>query len=122
MTSDNAPSQPRNLTVFGATSFFNDTATEMTYWILPSFLLSIGAGPAALGVIEGAAESVASFAKLFGGIWTDRLRRRKPLVVGGYLVANAAKPLLGWATSAWHVFGVRFTDRLAKGIRGAPRT
>jgi MFS family permease len=121
MTRDDTPSQPRNLPVLGATSFFNDTATEMTYWILPSFLMSIGAGPAALGIIEGVAESVASFAKLFSGMWTDRLRRRKPVVVGGYLVANAAKPLLGWATSAWHVFGVRFTDRLAKGVRGIPR-
>ena len=121
MTPNDAPPPPRNLMVFGATSFFNDTATEMTYWILPAFLVSIGAGPAALGIIEGVAESVASFAKLFSGLWTDRLRRRKPLVVGGYLVANAAKPLLGFATSAWHVFGVRFTDRLAKGIRGTPR-
>jgi MFS family permease len=121
MTRDDVATQPRNLSVFGATSFFNDTATEMTYWILPSFLMSIGAGPAALGMIEGAAESIASFAKLFSGMWTDRLRRRKPVVVGGYLVANVAKPLLGWATSTWHVFGVRFTDRLAKGVRGVPR-
>jgi len=115
------PAQPRNLPVFGATSFFNDTASEMTYWILPAFLVSIGAGPAALGIIEGIAESVASFTKLFSGIWTDRIRHRKPLVVGGYLVANVAKPLLGWATSAWHVFGVRFADRLSKGVRGVPR-
>ncbi len=115
------PTQPRNLPVFGATAFFNDTATEMTYWILPSFLVSIGAGPATLGIIEGIAESVASFTKLFSGVWADRLRRRKPLVVGGYLLANVAKPLLGWATSAWHVFGVRFVDRLSKGVRGVPR-
>src|SRR5512147_1037520 len=86
--------QPRNVHVFGATSFLNDTASEMAYWILPAFLTTIGAGPATLGIIEGIAESVASFAKLFSGLWTDRLRRRKPLVVSGYVVANAVKPLL----------------------------
>ena len=57
----------RNLYSFGLTSFFNDTATEMAYWVLPAFLVSLGAGPAQLGVIEGIAESVASFAKLFSG-------------------------------------------------------
>jgi MFS family permease len=116
-----APSQPRNVHVFGATSFLNDTATEMAYWILPAFLTSIGAGPATLGIIEGIAESVASFAKLFSGLWTDRLRRRKPLVVSGYVVANVVKPLLAFATSATQVLGIRFADRLAKGVRGAPR-
>ena len=115
------PSQPRNVHVFGATSFLNDTASEMAYWILPAFLTSLGAGPAALGIIEGIAESVASFAKLFSGFWTDRVRRRKPLVVAGYVVANVVKPLLAVATSATHVLGVRFLDRLAKGVRGAPR-
>lgn len=118
---ESTPTQPRNVHVFGATSFLNDTATEMAYWILPAFLTSIGAGPAALGIIEGVAESVASFAKLFSGLWTDRLRRRKPLVVSGYVVANVVKPLLAVATSATQVLGIRFLDRLAKGVRGAPR-
>ena len=113
--------QPRNVHVFGATSFLNDTATEMAYWILPAFLTTIGAGPATLGIIEGIAESVASFAKLFSGLWTDRIRRRKPLVVTGYLVANVVKPLLAFVTAPWQVLGVRFADRLAKGVRGAPR-
>jgi len=116
-----APSQPRNVHVFGATSFLNDTASEMAYWILPAFLTTIGAGPATLGIIEGIAESVASFAKLFSGLWTDRIRYRKPLVVGGYVVANAVKPLLAFVTAPWQVLGVRFADRLAKGVRGAPR-
>ncbi|MGH9522053.1 MAG: MFS transporter [Terriglobales bacterium] len=118
------PSEPRsssNVHAFGLTSFFNDTATEMAYWVLPAFLTSIGAGPATLGLIEGIAESVASFAKLFSGYWTDRLRRRKPLVVSGYAVANALKPLLAIATVWWQVLVIRFGDRLSKGIRGAPR-
>jgi MFS family permease len=115
------PSPARNIYAFGITSFLNDTATEMAYWVLPAFLVSLGAGPAQLGLIEGIAESVASFAKLFSGYLTDRLERRKPLVVAGYLVANAVKPVLAVVTAWWHVLLIRFTDRLAKGVRGAPR-
>ncbi|HXJ85372.1 MAG TPA: MFS transporter [Candidatus Binatia bacterium] len=115
------PSAVRNLYSFGLTSFFNDTATEMAYWVLPAFLVSLGAGPAQLGVIEGIAESVASFAKLFSGYLSDRIERRKPLVVGGYFVANAVKPMLAVVTSWWQILLIRFTDRVAKGVRGAPR-
>src|ERR1700679_2096837 len=103
------PSPARNIYVFGITSFLNDTATEMAYWVLPAFLVSLGAGPAQLGLIEGVAESVASFAKLFYGYLTDSIDRRKPLVVAGYLAANAVKPLLGLATSWWHIFLIRFS-------------
>jgi len=115
------PPAARNLYSFGLTSFFNDTATEMAYWVLPAFLVSLGAGPAQLGLIEGIAESVASFAKLFSGYLTDRIDHRKPLVVGGYFVANAVKPLLAITTAWWHILLIRFADRLAKGVRGAPR-
>jgi MFS family permease len=111
----------RNIYAFGITSFFNDTATEMAYWVLPSFLVSLGAGPAQLGLIEGIAESVASFAKLFSGYLADRLERRKPLVVSGYFFANAVKPLLAVVGAWWQILLIRFTDRLAKGVRGAPR-
>jgi|SRR5579871_479866 MFS family permease len=115
------PSATRNLYAFGFTSLFNDTATEMAYWVLPAFLVSLGAGPAQLGLIEGIAESVASFAQLFSGYLTDRLSRRKPLVVAGYAVANAVKPILALVTAWWQILLIRFTDRLAKGGRGAPR-
>jgi len=111
----------RNIYAFGTTSFLNDTASEMAYWVLPAFLASMGAGPAQLGLIEGVAESVASFAKLFSGYLTDRIDRRKPVVVVGYFAANAVKPLLALATSWVHILLIRFTDRLAKGVRGAPR-
>jgi len=114
-------SQRRNVYVFGATSFLNDTASEMAYWVLPAFLASLGVGPEKLGLIEGIAESVASFTKLFSGYLADRASRRKPIVVTGYLVANAVKPILALATSWWHVLFIRFADRLAKGVRGAPR-
>src|SRR5580692_6510884 len=118
---DPQPSSARNIYSFGLTSFFNDTATEMAYWVLPAFLVSLGAGPAQLGLIEGIAESIASFAKLFSGYLSDRLERRKPLVVAGYFVANAVKPLLAVAAAWWHILLIRFADRLAKGVRGAPR-
>ena len=120
-SSDSEPFAARNIYAFGITSFLNDTATEMAYWVLPAFLVSLGAGPAQLGLIEGVAESVASFAKLFSGYLTDRIDRRKPLVVAGYAVANAVKPLLALATAWWHILLIRFSDRLAKGVRGAPR-
>jgi MFS family permease len=120
-SSSNLPPAARNIYAFGITSFLNDTATEMAYWVLPAFLISLGAGPAQLGLIEGVAESVASFAKLFSGYLTDRIERRKPLVVAGYFVANAVKPLLALATAWWHILLIRFSDRLAKGVRGAPR-
>jgi MFS family permease len=120
---DTPPSQstPRNIYAFGLTSFLNDTASEMAYWVLPAFLASLGAGPAQLGIIEGIAESVASFAKLFSGYVTDKAARRKPIVVGGYFVANAVKPLLALVSSWWQILGIRFCDRFAKGIRGTAR-
>jgi MFS family permease len=115
------PSAARNIYAFGLTSFLNDTATEMAYWVLPAFLATLGAGPAQLGVIEGVAESVASLAKLFSGYLTDHIHRRKPVVVAGYFVANAVKPLLA-IVNAWpQILLIRFTDRFAKGVRGAPR-
>src|SRR5712672_2321246 len=119
--SEHEPSAARNIYAFGITSFLNDTASEMAYWVLPAFLASLGAGPAQLGLIEGLAESVASCAKLFSGYLTDRIDRRKPVVVAGYAVANAVKPLLAIVTVWWHILLIRFSDRLAKGVRGAPR-
>src|SRR3989441_11849787 len=118
---EQGPSPARNLYAFGITSFLNDTASEMAYWVLPAFLATLGAGPAQLGIIEGVAESVSSFAKLFSGYLADRVTRRKPIVVSGYLVANAIKPLLALATSWWQILAIRFADRFSKGIRGTAR-
>jgi len=115
------PSASRNILVLGLTSLFNDTASEMAYWVLPAFLASIGAGPAQLGVIEGIAESVASFVQLFSGYLADRIPRRKPIVVAGYFVANLVKPLLALVTSWWQVLAIRFADRFSKGMRSPAR-
>jgi MFS family permease len=119
--SEHEPSAARNIYAFGITALLNDIATEMAYWVLPAFLATLGAGPAQLGIIEGIAESVASFAQLFSGYFTDRIARRKPVVVAGYFVGNAVKPLLA-LVGAWpQILLIRFTDRLSKGIRSAPR-
>ncbi|MBZ5516861.1 MAG: MFS transporter [Acidobacteriia bacterium] len=116
------PALSRNIRAFGWAAFFNDTATEMSYWLLPRFLVGVlGAGPMAFGLIEGAAESVASFGRLASGFLADRWRRRKPLAAAGYTVANLAKPLLALSQTWGQVFWIRFFDRAAKGFRAAPR-
>jgi MFS family permease len=120
-SAEGSPSAARNIYAFGITSFLNDTATEMAYWVLPAFLASLGAGPAQLGIIEGIAESVASFSQLFSGYLADHIRRRKPVVVAGYFIANAVKPLLAVVTSWPQILLIRFSDRLSKGFRSAPR-
>ena len=113
---------PRNVWMLSWVSFFNDTSTEMSYWLLPQFLVGVlGAGPTVFGLIEGAAETVSSFARLLSGWLSDCLGKRKPLVGAGYTVANAVKPWLAVATSWGQVFWIRFADRAAKGFRGAPR-
>jgi len=111
-----------NVGALAAVSFLNDAASEMMYPLLPLFLVGpLGAGPAFLGVIEGIAESTASLTKLAGGFLSDRLGRRKALVGWGYGVAAVVRPLMAIAAAPWHVLAIRFTDRLGKGVRTAPR-
>jgi len=100
----------------------NDVATEMIYPLLPDFLTRVlGAGPAALGLIEGAAQSTASFANMGSGWLSDRVPRRKPLVVAGYAVAAVVRPLVAFASNWGQVLAIRFADRVGKGIRTSPR-
>ena len=113
---------PRNVWVLAWVALFNDTSTEMSYWLLPQFLVTVlGAPPMAFGLIEGAAETIASFSRLLSGWLSDRTGRRKPLTAAGYTLANAVKPLLAITHSWGQVFWIRFGDRAAKGFRGAPR-
>lgn len=113
---------PRNVWTLAWVAFLNDIATEMSYWLLPQFLIAVlGAPPLAFGLIEGGAETVASFARLLSGWLSDRLRRRKPLVAIGYTAANVVKPLLAVTTTWRQVFWIRSVDRAAKGLRGSPR-
>jgi len=111
-----------NVLWLGVVSLLNDAASEMIYPLLPYFLVgTLGATPALLGLIEGVAESAASFLKLGSGWLSDRVRRRKPLLFWGYTLATVTRPLIGVAAAPWHVLGLRFVDRLGKGVRSAPR-
>lgn len=108
--------------VLGLVSFFTDLSTEMIYPILPLFLANtLGASTAFIGLIEGIAESTASLLKVFSGWLSDRLGKRKELIFAGYGLSTIMKPFLAFATAGWQVLGLRFMDRLGKGIRGAPR-
>jgi MFS family permease len=113
---------PRTVVALGVVSLLTDLSSEMIYPLLPLFLTAVlGAGPLALGWIEGAAESVASFLKLISGLVADRLPRRKPLVLAGYGLSGLVRPLVGLANS-WPVVSViRVLDRTGKGLRTSPR-
>jgi MFS family permease len=113
---------PRTVIVLGMVSLLNDAASEMVTPLLPVFLTAtLGAGPAIVGLIEGAAESAASVLKLVSGWLTDRGWSSKRLVVGGYALSNGVRPLIGLALSWTLVFVLRFLDRVGKGLRTAPR-
>ena len=113
---------PPTVRRLGLVSLLTDASSEMIYPLLPSFLTGVlGAGPAFVGLVEGLAESVASLLKLASGRISDRMRRRKPLIVGGYTLSSLARPLVAAATAPWHVLVVRIADRIGKGVRGAPR-
>ena len=113
---------PRAVVALGLVSLFNDISSEMIHGLLPVFLVSVlGAGTVMVGLIEGLGEAVAAITKLFSGMISDRLGRRKPLVVAGYGLATFSKPLFALAPAAGWVLGARIMDRIGKGIRGAPR-
>lgn len=113
---------PANVLAISLVSFLNDASSEIIYPLLPLFLATtLAASPGAIGLIEGAAESTSSLLKLFSGYWSDRRGKRKGFVVFGYTLASVARPLLGFATSWLHVLFIRFSDRIGKGIRSAPR-
>jgi MFS family permease len=113
---------PRNVFAIGLVSLLNDASSEIIYPLLPVFLsLTLGASPAAIGLIEGAAESVSSLLKLFAGYFSDRLGKRKAIVVVGYSLANLMRPLLAFTTNWYQVLAIRLADRVGKGIRTAPR-
>jgi MFS family permease len=111
-----------NVLWLGVVSLLTDLSSEMIYPLLPFFLThTLGAGPAFLGIVEGIAETTASMLKLASGWVSDRVGRRKPLVLAGYGIASIARPLMAIATAPWHVLLIRFSDRIGKGIRSSPR-
>lgn len=113
---------PRGVWALGFVSLFMDMSSEMIHSLLPVFLVSVlGASPTLVGLIEGLGEATTPISKLFSGWASDRLGRRKPFALFGYGLALFSKPLFAIAPSAGWVLAARFTDRLGKGIRGAPR-
>ena len=112
----------KNVMKLGWVSFFTDVSSEMIFPILPLFLTTVlKANMAVVGLIEGIAESTAAILKLFSGLLSDRIKKRKLLVFIGYGLSTFTKPLLAVATTWTHVLGVRFFDRVGKGVRTSPR-
>lgn len=112
---------PGGLWAMGFASLLMDASSELVHSLLPLFMVSVlGVGVAAIGVIEGVAEATAAFVKAFSGALSDRLGRRKWLMVAGYGLSALTKPVFPLAASVGWVFAGRFVDRVGKGIRGAP--
>lgn len=113
---------PTGIWALGLVSMFMDISSEMIHGLLPVFLTSVlGASAETIGLIEGVGEATASISKLFSGWISDKLGKRKALTIVGYGLSALSKPLFALATSSSLVLGARFSDRVGKGIRGAPR-
>lgn len=121
-TSQPKPAIPRTIWALGFVSLFTDMGSEMVHGLLPLLLAgSLGASALVIGLIEGTAEALVMIVKVFSGYISDAMGRRKPLVLLGYGLATAVKPLFPLADSVATVTTARLLDRLGKGIRGAPR-
>jgi MFS family permease len=110
-----------NIFFTGITSFLIDTATKMIYAIMPLFLMSIGASKTEVSLIEGIAESTASVIKALSGWWSDKIGKNKPFMLIGYAFTAILSPLFSIVTSPMQVLLIRFSERVGKGIRTAPR-
>lgn len=116
------PTLPRTVWALGLVSLFMDISSETVHALLPLFLTTtLGASVAMVGVIDGIAEATASIGKVVSGYISDRMKRRKPLILLGYGLGAASKPLFALAFSPAFLLGARFIDRIGKGMRGAPR-
>ena len=121
-SASSASSLPRPVWLLGWVSLATDAATEAIYPLLPFFLTNVlRAGPVSLGVVEGAAEAVNSVLKILAGRLADRSRAKRPIVIAGYAVSSAVRPLIAVAQSWVHVLTIRVVDRVGKGVRSAPR-
>lgn len=110
-----------NVFFIGLTSFLMDTMTKMIYAVMPLFLMTLGATKTELSLIEGIAESTASIIKALSGWWSDKIRKNKPFMIVGYAFTALLSPLFSIAVSPLQVLLIRFTERVGKGIRTAPR-
>ena len=113
---------PTSIWVLGFVSMLMDISSEMIHSLLPLFMLTVlGASVFAIGVIEGISESIALIVKVFSGVLSDYLGKRKLLTVFGYSLGALSKPLFALAASLNAIIAARFLDRIGKGIRGTPR-
>jgi MFS family permease len=112
---------PHAVIMLGIVSLFTDAASEMIYPLIPVYVAALGSGAILLGVIEGVAETTASMLKLISGIISDKIGKRKVLVLIGYSISSFIRPLTGFVGSAWEIIIIRMFDRVGKGIRTAPR-
>jgi len=112
---------PHVVIMLGIVSLFTDAASEMIYPLVPVFVAALGSGAILLGIIEGVAETTASMLKLISGIISDKIGKRKLLVLIGYSISSFIRPFTGIVTSGWEIVLVRMFDRVGKGIRTAPR-
>ncbi len=117
-----SPAIPRSIWMLGFVSLFMDVSSELIHGLLPVFMVSsLGASALAVGVVEGIAEATALIVKIFSGVLSDYIGKRKALAVIGYGLGAISKPLFPLALTVDWVFAARFSDRIGKGIRGAPR-
>ncbi|MBI5008053.1 MAG: MFS transporter [Bacteroidia bacterium] len=112
---------PRAVILLGLVSLLTDAASEMIYPLIPVYVAALGSGAIILGVIEGIAETTSSLLKLLSGIISDKIGKRKLLVLIGYTISSFVRPLTGVVSAAWQIIIIRMTDRIGKGIRTAPR-
>ena len=113
---------PAGVWALGFVSLLMDVSSEMVHSLLPLFMVGVlGASALTVGIVEGVAESTALIVKVFSGVLSDRLGRRKGLALVGYAMGAFSKPLFAIASSSGLVLAARFVDRVGKGIRGAPR-
>src|SRR6266853_39856 len=119
LTPRNAPQRWLNRTVLGIglASLFSDWSHEIATAVMPAFLASMGAAAAWLGLIGGLSDGLSSFAKMASGYYTDKLQRRKPIAVIGYILTALGTASFGFASAAWHVLVARASAWLGRGVR-----
>lgn len=112
----------KNVFLLGITSFFNDFSSEMVLSVFPAFFVSVlKAGASSLGLVEGLADGASNIIKIYSGRLSDRLRKRKPFIIAGYSLSVFTRPVYLLVSSVVGVIGLRFTDRVGKGLRDGPR-
>lgn len=111
----------RNIILLGFVSLLTDLSSQMIFPLIPLFLTSLGAGASVVGIVEGAAETTASFLRVVSGYFSDRFKKRKLFIFIGYATSTITKPLFALANTRPLVLIFRVIERIGKGVREAPR-